>query len=447
MRWHAGRGRLALELTEPAARQVSLLQESLLHEQQPTRRSQILSAIWEAEKRGIVIRDSDGIVAKTPGLTVGLSQLQRALGPDELIVEYALDQADSILLAIDQRSIATFRLPPQAEIEVLITKYLEGINSGDRDLAVGQELGNLLLGPVWSRPQRRLILVTHGALQTVPFDALATPDGHYVAETYSVTSSPSATILYELRSLGESRVQKGLLGIGAVRYGQGSALPGVLIALTRGLTDGPQSGLFASGGAPTFGMLPGSRRELIDAASALPDSTLLLDRSATEQRLKSEVLSSYEVLHFAVHVAVDNERPDRTALVLADGPNSSEDGLLQAREIAHLELRARLVVLSGCDTGKPVFESSFANASLVRSFLFAGAKSVVATLWTIDDTFSAYLMGRFYANLGRGSDVGTALEQAKRDAIHTYGNSDGRLWAGFQIVGNGDETIQRGGSL
>jgi len=447
LRWHSGRDRLALELTEPAAKRVSLLQESLLRERQPTRRGQILSEIWEAEKRGIVIRDSDGIVAKTAGLTVGLSQLQRALRPDELILEYALDQADSILLAIDQHSIATFRLPPQAEIEALLTKYLDGINGGDQNMAVGQELGNLLLGPVWSRQQRRLIVVTHGALQTVPFDALVTPDGHYVAETYSVTSSPSATILYELRSLGESRVQRGLLGIGAVRYGQGATLPGVLISLTRGLNDGLQGGLFASEGAPAFGMLPGSRRELIDAASALSDSTLLLDRSATEQRLKSEVLSSYEVLHFAVHVAVDNERPDRTALVLADGPNSSEDGLLQAREIAHLELRARLVVLSGCDTGKPVFESSFANASLVRSFLFAGAKSVVATLWTIDDTFSAYLMGRFYANLSRGSDVGAALEQAKRDAIHTYGNSGVGLWAGFQIVGNGDETIERGGSL
>jgi CHAT domain-containing protein len=83
----------------------------------------------------------------------------------------------------------------------------------------------------------------------------------------------------------------------------------------------------------------------------------------------------------------------------------------------------------------------------VRSFLFAGAKSVVATLWTIDDTFTAYLMGQFYGYLSRGSDAGTALEQAKRDAIHTYGNSGLPLWAGFQLVGNGDETMERGGGL
>ena len=65
----------------------------------------------------------------------------------------------------------------------------------------------------------------------------------------------------------------------------------------------------------------------------------------------------------------------------------------------------------------------------------------------IDDTFTAYLMGQFYAYLSRGSDAGTALAQAKRDAIHTYGNSGLQLWAGFQLVGNGDETMERGGGL
>ena len=184
------------------------------------------------------------------------------------------------------------------------------------------------------------------------------------------------------------------------------------------------------------------RRELMDAAAGIPSSTLLLDRVATEERIKSEPLDSYAVLHFAVHVVVDNERPDRTALVLAHDPGSAEDGLLQAREIAHLRLRAKLVVLSGCNTGSPIFQSSFDNASLVRSFLFAGAKSVLATLWPIDDTFAAYLMGQFYAYLTQGMDDGTALEMAKRDAIHKYRNAGPALWAGFRLVGNGYERIK-----
>jgi CHAT domain-containing protein len=181
---------------------------------------------------------------------------------------------------------------------------------------------------------------------------------------------------------------------------------------------------------------------VLEAAAAIPGSRLLLDSEATEERIKSEPLDTYDMLHFAVHVAVDNEHPDRTALVLSDGPRSAEDGLLQAREIAHLRLRAKLVILSGCNTGSPVFQSSFDNASLVRAFLFAGARSVVATLWNIDDTFTAYLMGQFYRYLTQGTDVGSALAGAKRDAIRKYGNSGPSLWAGFRLIGNGYESIK-----
>jgi CHAT domain-containing protein len=74
--------------------------------------------------------------------------------------------------------------------------------------------------------------------------------------------------------------------------------------------------------------------------------------------------------------------------------------------------------------------------------LFAGAKSVLATLWTIDDTFTAYLMGQFYSHLREGADAGTALAEAKRDAIHRFGNVGLPQWAGFRLVGNGDEIIK-----
>src|SRR5471030_541122 len=263
-----------------------------------------------------------------------------------------------------------------------------------------------------------------------------------LAETHIVTYSPSATLLYEIRSRLEPRGQKGLLGVGAVRYSGTTLPPGILPSLNRGVEIGLRPGLFDLEGAPEFWTLPGSRRALMDAATALPGGTLLLDSDATEEKLKSEPLDSYDVLHFAVHVAVDTDHPDRTALILADGPGSTEDGLLQAREIAHLRLGARLVVLSGCNTGSPIFQSSFDNASLVRSFLFAGAKSVLASLWTIDDTFTAYLMGQFYSHLRQGSDAGTALAEAKRDAIHRFGNAGLTQWAGFRLVGNGDEIIK-----
>jgi CHAT domain-containing protein/tetratricopeptide (TPR) repeat protein len=436
------RDRLALQLTRQASLRVNTLQGLLLHEQQSVRRSQILDEIWETEKRGIIIRDSDEIPFGAESAPAPLPQLQRVLRPDELVLEYALDEPNSILLAIDQRSIESYELPSRSELNRRIQHYLTNIETAENRGGDGQELGKILLGPVWSRPQTRLIVVAHDRLQELPFDAFVMPDGRYLAETHVVTYSPSATILSELRAIRESHFNRGLLGVGAVRYGGAGVIPGVLYSLTRGAGIALRGGLFDPEAAPSFGPLPGSRRELMEAAAAIPSSTLLLDRVATEERIKSEPLDSYAVLHFAVHVVVDNERPDRTALVLTNDPGSTEDGLLQAREIAHLRLRAKLVVLSGCNTGSPVFQSSFDNTSLVRSFLFAGAKSVVATLWSIDDTFTAYLMGQFYAYLKQGMDNGTALEQAKRDAIHQFPNAGPSLWAGFRLVGNGYENIK-----
>ena len=118
---------------------------------------------------------------------MGLPQLQRSLRPDELLLEYALDKPYSSLLAIDRRSITTFRLPPQREVETLIANYLASIDTADKNRLAAKQLCEVLLGPVWHRPQKRLIVVGHGALQSLPFDGLVTSDGHYVAETYFVT--------------------------------------------------------------------------------------------------------------------------------------------------------------------------------------------------------------------------------------------------------------------
>jgi CHAT domain-containing protein len=442
LRSYPERDRLALDLTKEAARRVNGLQGLLFHEADRTRRSNILAEIWETEKRGIIIRDSDPIPFGADSQPVPLSQLQNSLRPDELVLEYALDEPTSILLAIDQRSISTYKLPSRRELDQSVENYLANINTAEQNPQIGGNLRDVLLGPVSNRPQKRFIIVAHDRLQALPFDALVMPDQRFLAETHIVTYSPSATILAELRAGGETHLKNRLLGVGAVPYTVAEAVPGAFHALNRGGEIGLSDGLFDPEHAPTFWHLPGSRRELAEVAAAIPGSTLLLDRAATEERIKSEPLDSYDVLHFSVHVSVDAEHPDRTGLILADGPGSSEDGLLQAREIAHLRLRAKLVVLSGCNTGSPIFQSSFDNASLVRSFLFAGAKGVVATLWTIDDAFTAYLMGQFYSYLRQGVDDGTALEQAKRDAIHKFGSAGMPLWAGFRLVGNGYENIK-----
>ena len=111
-----------------------------------------------------------------------------------------------------------------------------------------------------------------------------------------------------------------------------------------------------------------------------PESQLLVKEAATEAALKAQPLASYRILHLAAHGIMSTKVPARSALVLR--PSGVEDGLLQAREILDLRLNATLVTLSACDTSTGADQGQDGVASLVRPFVAAGARAVVANLWT-----------------------------------------------------------------
>lgn len=107
-----------------------------------------------------------------------------------------------------------------------------------------------------------------------------------------------------------------------------------------------------------------------------------------------------------------------------------------------LHTNADLVVLSACDTAVGRLQGQEGIANISRAFLLAGAKSVVSTLWSTDDIFSAYLMKHFYARLGAGEKVSDALTGAKREVLAAYGDSAvPYYWASFTLEGVGSHAI------
>ena len=115
---------------------------------------------------------------------------------------------------------------------------------------------------------------------------------------------------------------------------------------------------------------------------------------------------------------------------------------MEASEIVHLHTNADLIVLSACDTavGRLQGEEGIANLSL--AFQLAGAKTVVSTLWSIDDTTALYLMKRFYAHLADKDTVAHALTAAKRDMLRTYGaEAVPYHWASFRLEGSADHPV------
>jgi CHAT domain-containing protein len=199
-----------------------------------------------------------------------------------------------------------------------------------------------------------------------------------------------------------------------------------------------RSGLTRGYDQKGFVDLPSSADEVLIAQATFPknETKLLLGTSATEAAFKAAVSAEYRVIHLAVHGFADSTFPDRAALVLLSDQLAGEDGFLQASEIVQLRFDADLVVLSACDTAVGPLQGQEGIANLSRAFLLAGARTVISTLWQIDDSSSLFLMKRFYAHLSANGSAASALTAAKRDMLRTFGRKAlPYQWAGFTIEG------------
>jgi CHAT domain-containing protein len=360
--------------------------------------------------------------------TVGIEQLQQALSPSAMLLEYVIADPNSYCLTISRTGFRIVRLGNKVRIEALVSAYLKAVKAKLPAVTEARTLYDALLLPIPEATQKdSLIIVRDGQLHLVPFDGLREVSGRYVAETRTVIYSPSATsfsLLTEPKQRPRA-AHNGLLAVGGIPYSRS--------AMNR-------SGLTRGNDRSGFVDLPSSADEVRIAQAAFPktESKLLLGTAATEGAFKAAGLAEYRVIHLAVHGFADSTFPDRAALVLLSDPSAGEDGFLQASEIVQLRFDADLVVLSACDTAVGPLQGQEGIANLSRAFLLAGARTVVSTLWQIDDTSSLFLMKRFYAHLLAHSSAGSALTGAKRDMLQTFGREAlPYQWAGFTIEGAG----------
>ena len=356
---------------------------------------------------------------------MGIDQIQRTLAPSAVLLEYVVADPNSYCLTISRTGSRIQILEGKTRIDALVAAYVKAVKSKQPAIAEARNLYDVLLRPIPEAAQKEtLIIVRDGQLNLVPFDALRDESGRYVVESRTVIYSPSATSFYLLTERTRPRTARNaLLAIGGVPYAQSSM---------------NRSGLTRGFNRNGFVDLPSSADEVRIAKAAFPNekSLLLMGPSATEAAFKAARLTEYRVIHLAVHGFADSTFPDRAALVLLSDQSAGEDGFLQASEIVRLRFDADLVVLSACDTAVGQLQGQEGTANLSRAFLMAGARTVVSTLWKVDDSSTLYLMKRFYAHLSANRSASSALTAAKRDMLRTFGSrATPYQWAGFTIEG------------
>ncbi len=411
-------------------KQISRLNLELAKAKSAEQIHQIRDKIFLAEEARWVTPAS-GTWKSQPWQTIPLERIREGLTANELVLEYVMAQPHSYCLAIGRDFAHIVLLADRESIETSVIAYLKTLKTKGASKTQGGDLYATLLREIPEISKKeRLIIVPDGRLHLLPFDALVEGTGRYLVSSHTITYSPSATSLYLANSAAQQPAQHALLGIGGIPYEQNAEL--TKLATMRGYIATPLVNL------------PASKEEVLAAQAAFhsDSDTILLGASATKSAFQHAGLDQHSIIHLAVHGVANEKHPERAALILLSDSSSGDDGILEASDIVHLHTNADLVVLSACDTavGRLQGEEGIANLSL--AFQLAGAKTVVSTLWSIDDTTALYLMKRFYAHLAEKNTVAHALTTAKRDMLKTYGvQAVPYYWASFRLEGRGDRPI------
>lgn len=269
----------------------------------------------------------------------------------------------------------------------------------DRYRAPASRLFERVIAPL--RPYlagTNLTIVPHGVLHYVPFNALLDGD-RFLVERHAVRTLPSASVL---KFLGDAAPAKA------------SAM------LTLGSPDL---------GDPKF-RLPGARREAIAIGELFAPSVVLLEEFATETAFRRHA-AGFRYLHVASHGEFFPDAPLQSRLRLAR--DTENDGLLTVGELYGLRLDVEMVTLSACETGLGDLANGDEYVGLTRGFLFAGARSVVASMWKVDDASTLELMRAFYGDLhsaGRREALRRAQAAQASQRRHPF------FWAAFQLTGS-----------
>jgi CHAT domain-containing protein len=443
----------------------------------------------------------------TQPISLSLAEIQQqVIDANTLLLEYAIGETRSYLWAVTGNSINSYQLPGRKEIETAAKRVTELLATRNKNIEfetreekqeriakadtafpqAAAALGQMILSPVAGQlGNKKLLIVSDGILQYIPFAALPVSGGQ-MAESqqavkaqattntlagttayrplivdHEVISLPSASMLAVLRKeLSGRKPAARIIAILADPVFEPSdtrlkseiarkdpAKSVELLAQRRsfeaeneevwkairdaGLTDSTLH----------LPRLPGTRREAEAIVSLVAKANLktALDFEANRATAMSAELSQYRYIHFATHGSLNSQEPDLSGIILSlvDQEGKPQSGFLRGRDIYNLRLPAELIVLSGCQTGLGKEIRGEGIEGLTRSFMYAGAARVMVSLWSVNDASTARLMSQFYKDLlgTKQMNPAAALRAAQLAMLKDKQFNAPYYWAAFILQG------------
>ncbi|MEM7657674.1 MAG: CHAT domain-containing tetratricopeptide repeat protein [Bacteroidota bacterium] len=366
--------------------------------------------------------------------TIEVAKLQERLPEQASLLEYFWGEEHLYVFVLDAEEISVVQLPAPPDLREAIKTFRQAIyapftgeSMGEEEdawISLGQQLYQQLVMPVSGQLRERIVIVPDGSIGYLPFEALLTEPGQ------------------SNRFLGQQK---------RVSY----ALSGLLYANTKTqVSDYQQAGALAV--APDFtphlptasaepsdlradflGPLLFNRPEIEAVQESLGGKTLMGTKAQ-----RSPVLALapyYQILHLATHAKVHDGSSDLSYLAFS-GNQTGEVERLYLSELYRLDLPVEMVVLSACETGVGEILEGEGIASMARGFSYAGAQSVLTSLWSVNDEATMRIMKAFYQELAKGRDKATALQFAKMELMNQPEYQHPFFWASFVLIGN-DEPL------
>lgn len=362
---------------------------------------------------------------------IAIADLQKnVLQNNQTLLEYFIGEEAIYIFWIHKSDFGVKRIEKKDDFEDQIEQFRNSIISyeplGD-NTALMQQYADLgwalyqqLILPVKAHLQVDVYIIANDVLEYLPFEALLSQANkdftrthayRYLVNDLAITYAYSATWLYNAIKKENPAFRKTYLGI-----------------------------------APEFSLPSSSvlRRDLavlkfnaveIEKTVDILGGDVQVGMGATKAAFK-EVASNYQILHLATHGKANNIEGDFSYLAFATNSDSTDNGLLYVKDLLTLHLPTELVVLSACETGIGAIQKGEGVVSVGKGCSYAGAKSILSTLWTINDNSTSKLIPDFFKELYRGVTKGRALQAAKKNFIQQNRDAHPYYWSGYLIYGD-----------
>jgi len=349
----------------------------------------------------------------------------RLLDSNTVFIEYLVSEENSWAFAVTKNDLKIFPLPPLKLLRTMVTDYIKTLSDKENHVFhQGHILYKTLVSPGLSKGIKNIVFFPDNILLYLPFETLITHNSqtNWLVNDFDIAYSSSVSSLQEIilrkKANGEKRYMD-LLAFGDPYFG-------------------PKE---KGNSSFNYSRLKYSSTEIRKISQHFKKSKVFLRNKASEETLKNLSLEDYKIIHFATHSRIDNNSPARSHIALARNYNTAENDFLETREIYNLKLNADLVTLSACETGLGKFIKGEGIEGLNRAFYYAGASSVLMSLWPVNDQATSQLMERFYIHLKSSVSISSALRRTKLEMIDSDNLSHPYYWAGFIISGKADHVI------